>query len=1172
MKKLFSSFLFFLFFLPLITYGDDLFTVQTPNVMIIFDTSTSMENKPDGWPQLSGNAKGIDGKTYNFEQGGNHPNSKLYQAKLALSQILDSVVKDRVNLGFSTYAQFKTDIRRGYYSRDRRDYTAPTSDQYRWDKLYWRFNNYAHGSWTSNSFQKDSFTDAWGILRAGVTVGYTFTIPHWFDHSWNNDKQNVPPPHPPGQYLGDLKITVSSIVYSPEINWYAFTYSSVAHDHYEEAWSSLYYPTNAAINCDVKFLKISGTYKTYDSKDAQQKNNPAKWACKGPTLVAGTAGGYSSWYKEYAWLQFSATSCPATNGADNFPVNATQTSHWSVVGSCYDYSAYAYPADGTNNKPHTWSYFKVDNKGYWPNNKQTPNYPSVDGAGKLNLTPGTNDDHFNFINFPDDKDKINFHDSDRTTITNLIKSFLDLTPVKSPESGLYWTKLPLHDTYGRKGLTGNTTASSFTPLADSLSDAYRYFYDYIYNYRCDSCSVKGDSSSTEKFGDTLCRGNYVIVLTDGLESCRFQGQNPDYNAAPTEAANLLSINVKTFVIGFGMDIVGNQTLNNIAVSGGTGKAYYATDLNSLKGALQSIFQVITGFYYGRSNPVITRARDRLYKGSFDNKDGYFRGHLHAWDADKQTGVLAPDFVWDAGEIMNTNGRGKVYTWTDASPNPARVEFQDNLSLYSLVNPLGDDSNNDGKVDNKDAVGVIKFTLDSNYDDCVDGIIDKVTLTCHGPGHYQGKRAIDWKLGDIYHSTPVVIAEPAFYFSDSNYQQFYNDNKNRETLIYVGTNDGMLHALKNTDGSEKFAIIPKNLLGGLKNLSVTHQFYVDSSPKAYDVCVSNCSKATDWRTVLVSGQRGGGPYYFAVDVTYPSNPQILWEWTDASLGDTWAKPDIGKVMIGGQAKYVAFLTGGYSQTNGKGNSFHIVNIEDGSVLKSFTVGGSTNKIPASPTAFDADQDGYIDSVYFGDTTGTLWKVDVTNTDTSKWALNQFFTPNGSKKRPIFYSPAVVKNDQGTTLVYFGTGNENDLTSQTDNYFYEIEDQGATGKESWSQALVTGEKVLASPSVANNIVYFTTWIYQSDSSFCGAGEGKLWGLKVTNSTQTGGVAGLVTLDTNTGKWTDAQKNMSLGAGIPTAPVVTNGMVYVSTSLNANKVIQVPVPPWARASIKSWREVTK
>jgi Tfp pilus tip-associated adhesin PilY1 len=1171
MKKAISSFLFFLFVLPIFAYGDmdDIFQVKTPNVMIIFDTSNSMDNQPSGYSQAagymclkndgSGNFLPTDAKgncsagytKYNFESGGNHPNSKLYQAKQSLKSIIDTVVKDQVNLGISTYAQSKTEIRRGYYQRDRRDYTAATADQWKWTKLYWRFNNYRHGPYSTISLSNNSFTDAWGILRTNVIVGTTFTRPHTFDNSPSNNHASVPPPHPPGSYLGDLKYTVTTIVYNAENNWYTFTYQDDLHDHYEETTRTLTFANNNAISCDAQFAKTWTTYKTYDSKDAVQISNPAKWACVGPTLVPGSAGGFGSWYKEYAWIQFSATACPATSGSDNLPANATQTTKYSYVGSCYDYSSYSYPADGSTNKPHTWGYYKVSG-GTWKNSAQSPNYyPSKDGSGNFNMTPGTYDDHFFFLNFPDDKD-VNFKESTRTTIMNKVDSFLDLTPVQSPETLRYWTKLPVQNTVGKIGLTSNTVASNYTPLADSLAAANRYFNDYIYNYN------GGDPSSLEKFGETLCRGNYVILLTDGLESCRMNGGAPDYNAAPAEAANLLAINVKTFVIGFGSDLSGNLTLNNIAGSGGTGKAYFATNMAELQGALQSIFGSITGQYYGRSNPVITRARDRLFRGDFDIQDGQWRGHLTAWNADTQTGVLAPTFVWDAGEVMKSK-RGKVYTWTGASPNPSIIEFQDDSSLYSLVNPFAQDINEDTKVDSVDAKTVINFTLDPNYNDGT-----------HGAGYYKGKRAADWKLGDIYHSTPVVIAEPAFYFSESGYADFYNANRNREMIIYVGTNDGMLHGFKNSDGSEKFAVIPRNLLGNLTNLKSTHQIYVDSSPKAYDVYFKSGSK---WKTVIVTGERAGGSYYFALDATNPDDPRILWEWTDASLGNTWAKPDVGKVLVGGQTKYVAFLTGGYSTTDNIGNTFYIVDIEDGSLLKSFTVGDSTNKIPAGPTAFDADQDGYIDSVYFGDTAGTIWKVDVTDNQTKNWALYSFFTPVVSKRRPIFYSPAVVKNDLGKTLVYIGSGNElNLMNPSSTDFFYEIEDQGTTGKQNWRKDLQTGEKVLASPSVANWVVYFTSWLYKADGQFCGAGEGRLWGLKVSSSTQTGGTAGLVTLDTATGKWKDPVEYISLGVGIPSAPVVTNGMVYVSTSLNANKVIQIPIPPWAKAKLKSWREVTK
>ena len=264
--------------------------------------------------------------------------------------------------------------------------------------------------------------------------------------------------------------------------------------------------------------------------------------------------------------------------------------------------------------------------------------------GKFNNVPNTFDDHTFFVNFPDDKDA-DFKDSDRTDAKNLILSFLDLTPVKSVcgETDKYHTKLPMHDHYGKRGLTAYTQASGFTPLADSLLWANMYFSDYIFNYN------GGDISSQNTMDGIPCRGNYVILLTDGLESARLKAGLPDYDAAANEAKALLDINVKTFVIGFGQDIVGNQTLNNIAKAGGTDKAYFAADFTQLKQALQVIFQMISNQFYGRSNPVITRTRDRLFRAAFEIKDGDYYGHMMAWDADRMTGALAPDFAWDSGE-------------------------------------------------------------------------------------------------------------------------------------------------------------------------------------------------------------------------------------------------------------------------------------------------------------------------------------------------------------------------------------------------------------------------------------------------------------------------------------------------------------------------------------------
>lgn len=217
------------------------------------------------------------------------------------------------------------------------------------------------------------------------------------------------------------------------------------------------------------------------------------------------------------------------------------------------------------------------------------------------------------------------------------------------------------------------------------------------------------------------------------------------------------------------------------------------------------------------------------------------------------------------------------------------------------------------------------------------------------------------------------------------------------------------------------------------------------------------------------------------------------------------------------------------------------------------------------------DGFVNYVYFGDTSGTLWKVDVSSTNIADWTLYDFWEDEPSKRLPIYYAPAVAKNDGGDILVFFGTGDEQNLTDAGKFYsLYEIKDQGATGHQNWTRNLDPGEKVLDSPVVANYVVYFTTWLYTGGGESCGAGEGRLYGLLISKVGAPGSGEGLVTLDPNTGSWTGPQSYISLGAGIPSAPLVTNGMIYISNSVNTNIIIQVPIPGWAIARTKSWREI--
>ncbi|RPI53290.1 MAG: hypothetical protein EHM55_14260, partial [Acidobacteria bacterium] len=134
------------------------------------------------------------------------------------------------------------------------------------------------------------------------------------------------------------------------------------------------------------------------------------------------------------------------------------------------------------------------------------------------------------------------------------------------------------------------------------------------------------------------------------------------------------------------------------------------------------------------------------------------------------------------------------------------------------------------------------------------------------------------LGAFVGSTPAFMDPPSIEPApDVDYPGFKTANADRRTLIWIGGNDGMMHALDARTGVEVFAFIPFNLLPKLRALLDgqaigSPDFFVDSSPKVADVRVSasvaTCppSMTTCWRTYLFFGQGPGGTFYQALDVT------------------------------------------------------------------------------------------------------------------------------------------------------------------------------------------------------------------------------------------------------------------------------------------------------------------
>lgn len=307
------------------------------------------------------------------------------------------------------------------------------------------------------------------------------------------------------------------------------------------------------------------------------------------------------------------------------------------------------------------------------------------------------------------------------------------------------------------------------------------------------------------------------------------------------------------------------------------------------------------------------------------------------------------------------------------------------------------------------------------------------------------------LGDIVASSPYFVGKSPFKYTDAGYIPFRDGTTTtRQRVVYVGANDGMLHAFdagapvaggSPTDGTgnELWAFVPTAMLPKLKNLAdftypTNHQYFVNGSIHVGDVA----DASGNWRTVLVSGLGAGGRDYFALDVTNPASPILLWEFSVKNpgyadnIGYTVGAPLITKSKKTG--KWQVLLPSGLNNEgpgDGRGHLF-VVDALTGVVQDDIITAGpadsSRSALVGIANWVDTTlEDNSTQHVYGGDLEGNLWRFDITAPSVVKLAelgkpithrpeLGQV-TLGGSKNRWIFVSTgkALSKDDiDGTTV--------------------------------------------------------------------------------------------------------------------------------------------------------------
>jgi len=668
-----------------------------------------------------------------------------------------------------------------------------------------------------------------------------------------------------------------------------------------------------------------------------------------------------------------------------------------------------------------------------------------------------------------------------------------------------------------KNAINSITNSGSTPLGESLADLGHYFAQKaggnvsgqltlhpggIGNKSektvfADSFFSHSPSNSTSPTTDVItnwCQSSYVVAMTDGIPTNDTSVSNDmknyfnggDIVDDVTRAMYEIDLrpdlseginNVTTYMVGFAdTQVTNNPLIRSAAIEGG-GEYLTANNSDELVAAFQNVINSIVdklGASSGVSfNTSQLTSGSSIYAANFDS--GEWSGDLKAYSL-SESGSIGTE-IWSAGEQLDAladyNTRN-IFSYNSSTQQG--IVF--NLSSIALAPALLSDISI-GSPTTSDKIELINYLKG-----------DMETNIGTESNNYRERAS---RLGDIVNSTVVSVGEPELNwpnynpantvtFGGNGTGQNYSDFKNitRTEMLYVGANDGMLHAFNAENGEEVFAYIPSLIASsepeeGLHYLAspdYQHRFYVDSTPVVSDVYFDD-----SWHTVLVSGLRAGGKGLFALDITDPeafeatdanASNLSLWEFgsdDDADFGYSYSEPTIAKMANG---EWAAIVGNGYNNS-GDGNAKLFIIYLDKNGQSNWTAGSNYIEIDtgvgstttpnglSTPRAVDLDGDSVIDRIYAGDLQGNMWAFNVNDENASNWTIAHQSTGNSAPlftaevantPQPITTAPIVAENvnpDSGepNILVFFGTGKyieEADKTSTDLMSYYGILDNG------------------------------------------------------------------------------------------------------------------------------------
>jgi len=535
-----------------------------------------------------------------------------------------------------------------------------------------------------------------------------------------------------------------------------------------------------------------------------------------------------------------------------------------------------------------------------------------------------------------------------------------------------------------------------------------------------------------------------------------------------------------------------------AAVNGRGTYYSAANPAELKDGLTNFIQSVNAATSDAaaattSNPNVSSGDNFVFKSTFRSNEWY--GEMARYTIDISTGVLSTYPDWSESGEVYADAKNKTTPLLDNLAYTARNIYTYDPGASNTLLPFNWDSLNNtmkgyfkmaaiGSLSQMCAAGASCLASTDQVDSTTAGTttgaggINLVNFlrgdrSNEGPGNTTYYRQRTHVLGDIVDSQAVYVKAPQFAYADTDYAAYATANASRQPMLYVGANDGMLHAFRADNGLEAWSYIPSMLLPKLykladKKYNANHTYYINATPRQGDVYFDGA-----WHTILVSGLGAGGRGFFALDITTPLSPRVLWEFThdtamgsgyttDADLGYSYGSPIITKLSDG---TWAIIVTSGYNNVspgNGRGIVW-VLNAKTGAIIKKIDTGGgsATTTVPgcsAAPCpAGLAKLSAYVDSgntnnmakrLYGGDILGNVWRIDISKLTaaggTADVQLLATLADINGKRQPVTARPE-VGNVAGFPVVFVGTGaylGVSDVSTTSVQSMYAIKDSLAT----------------------------------------------------------------------------------------------------------------------------------